>query len=141
MTVYGRTFRNQEGALLRALAKASCVPMQIVQRAKMVSRSADNAKPSAIAKQIGVSTSRVREGITRFNTEGFLGLFDLPHSGRPRESDGQQALRVVKVATTLSADLGLPIKHRHTRLSRRERTALPVAWPGRSRPLTMGRKP
>ena len=109
MTVYARTFRNQEGALLRALAEASSVPVQIVQRAKMVLCSADNAKPSAIAKQIGVSTSRVREWIKRFNAEGLLGLFDLPRSGRPREYDGQQALRVVEVATTLPADLGLPI--------------------------------
>lgn len=109
MTVYVRTFQNQEGALLEALAKASSVPVQIVQRAKMVLRAAENATPSAIAKEIGLSTSRVREWIKRFNAQGLLGLFDLPRSGRPREYDAQQALRVVEVATTSPADLGLPI--------------------------------
>ena len=109
MTVYVRTFQNQEGELLQALAKASSVPVQIVQRAKLILRSAKKAKPSAIAEELGLSVLRVREWIRRFNAEGLLGLFDQPRSGRPRQYDAQQALRVVEIATTSPTDLGLPI--------------------------------
>lgn len=109
MTVYVRTFQNQEDEVLQALAKASSVPAQIVQRAKLILRSAQKAQPLTIAQEIGLSVSRVREWIGRFNTEGLLGLFDQPRSGRPREYDAQQALRVVEIATSPPADLGLPI--------------------------------
>ena len=109
MTVYARTFQNQEGELLQALAKASSVPVQIVQRAKLILRSAQKAHPLTIAQEIGLSVSQVREWIGRFNAEGLLGLFDQPRSGRPREYDAQQALRVVEIATSTPADLGLPI--------------------------------
>ena len=44
MTVYARTFQNQEGELLQALAKASSVPVQIVQRAKLILRSAEKSQ-------------------------------------------------------------------------------------------------
>lgn len=109
MTVYIRTFQNQEGELLQALAKASSVPLQIVQRAKLILRSAQKAHPLTIAQEIGLSVSRVREWIGRFNSEGVLGLFDRPRSGRPRQYDAQQALRVVEVATTPPTALGLAI--------------------------------
>ncbi len=108
MTVYVRTFQNQEDELLRAIAKASSVPIQTIQRAKLILRSGEKVQPLTIAEEMGLSVSQVRKWIRRFNTEGLLGLFDQPRSGRPREYDAQQALRVVEIATTLPTRLGLP---------------------------------
>jgi transposase len=51
----------------------------------------------------------VREWIDRFNAHGLLGLFDLPRSGRPREYEAATALRVVEIATTPPAELGMPV--------------------------------
>ena len=109
MTVYVRTFQNQEGELLQAVAKASSVSIQIIQRAKLILRSAERVQPLTIAQEVGLSVSQVRKWIRRFDAEGLLGLFDQPRSGRPREYDAQQALRVVEVATTMPTYLGLPI--------------------------------
>jgi len=108
MTVYVRTFENQEGELLRAVIKASSLPIQIIQRAKLILRSAEKVQPLIIAEEMGLSVSRVRKWIRRFNADGILGLFDQPRSERPRDYDAQQALRVVEIATTLPTCLGLP---------------------------------
>jgi transposase len=109
MTVYVRTFQNQESELLQAVAKASSVPIQIIQRAKLILRSAERVQPLTIAQEMGLSVSQVRKWIRRFDAEGILGLFDQPRSGRPREYDAQQALRVVEIATANPTCLGLPI--------------------------------
>jgi hypothetical protein len=36
MTVYARTFQNQEGELLKAIAQARSMPIQLVERARMM---------------------------------------------------------------------------------------------------------
>jgi transposase len=109
MTVYVRTFQNQEAELLHALVQARSVPVELVQRAYLVLASAAGHKPGQIAEQVGLSVGRVREWIERFNASGLLGLFDLPRSGRPREYEAEAALRVVAIATTPPAQVGMPI--------------------------------
>ncbi len=109
MTVYVRTFQNQEAELLHALVQAGSVPVELVQRTQLVLASAVGHKPGQIAGQVGLSVGRVREWIERFNANGLLGLFDLPRSGRPREYTAAAALRVVEIATTPPAELGMPV--------------------------------
>jgi len=110
MTVYVRPFQNQERELLQALREATSMPVQIVQRIKLVLRSAQKAEPAVIAQETGLSMARVKEWIKRFNAGGILGLFDRPRSGRPREYSADQALRVVNAATTTPTALELPFK-------------------------------
>lgn len=109
MTVYVRTFQNQEAELLQAIERSRSVPVQLVQRARIVLRSSAGMKPAAIAEAVGLSVGRVREWVNRFNRDGLLGLFDQPRSGRPREYDAGQALQVVEVATTAPVELGVPV--------------------------------
>jgi transposase len=109
MTVYVRTFKNQEAELLHALVQARSVPVELVQRAQLVLASAAGHKPGQIAEQVGLSVGRVREWIARFNAHGLLGLFDLPRSGRAREYSADAALQVVAIATTPPAELGMPV--------------------------------
>jgi transposase len=108
MTVYVRTFQNQEQELLKALAKGRSTPMQMAQRADIIIRSAAREMPAQIAAKVGLSTERVREWIKRFNAEGLLGLFDRPRSGRPAEYTAEQALRVVEIATSKPSEMELP---------------------------------
>ncbi len=109
MTVYIRTFQNQESELLQAIVQARIMPIQIVQRAIIVLRASEGMKPAEIAIEVGLSIGRVREWGKRFNEHGLLGLFDLPRSGRPREYTAEQALKVVEVATTAPAELNAPV--------------------------------
>ena len=109
MTVYVRTFQNQEAELLQAIERSRSVPVQLVQRARIVLRSSAGMKPAAIAEAVGLSVGRVREWVKRFNRDGLLGLFDQPRSGRPREYDAEQALQVVEVATTAPTELSVPV--------------------------------
>ena len=109
MTVYIRTFQNQESELLQAIVQARSMPVQIVQRASIALRSSEGMKPAEIAKEVGLSVGRVREWVKRFNEHGVLGLFDLPRSGRPREYTAEQALKVVEAATTTPAELNVPV--------------------------------
>jgi transposase len=109
MTVYVRTFQNQEAELLEAIEKARSVPMHLAQRAQMIRRSSEGMKPAEIAGEVGLSVGRVREWIKRFDAYGLLGLFDRPRSGRPREYTADQALQVVEIATTSPAELHAPV--------------------------------
>lgn len=110
MTVYVRAFKNQERELLQALRDATSVPVQIVQRAKLVLRSAEKAEAATIAQELKLSVGRVRAWIARFNSAGLLGLFDCPRCGRPRSYSAEQALRVVGVATTTPTTLQVPFQ-------------------------------
>lgn len=109
MTVYVRTFKNQEKELLAALAKGRSAPVQMVQRARLILASAAGKSPPQIGSQVALSAARVREWIKRFNEQGILGLFDRARSGRPAEYTAEQALRVVEIATTDPSDLDVPL--------------------------------
>lgn len=109
MTVYVRTFQNQEHELLQAVQKASSMPVQLVERAKMLLLSAAEMKAGAIAAQMGRSPDCVRRRIKRFNNEGLMGLFDRPRSGRPRQYTAEQALQVAEIATTSPPKLKVPV--------------------------------
>jgi transposase len=109
MTLYVRTFQNQERELLEALRKAPSAPAALVQRAQILLHSTAKQKSDEIAQQVDLSVGSIRGWIKRFNSEGLLGLFDRPRSGRPREYTAEQALRVAEVATTPPERLNVPV--------------------------------
>jgi len=109
MTVYVRTFKNQEQELLKALAKGKSAPLQMVQRARLILASAAGSSPPQIERQMGLSAACVREWIKRFNRQGVLGLFDQARSGRPAEYTAEQALQVVEIATSTPSERDVPI--------------------------------
>jgi transposase len=109
MTVYVRLFENQEQEILQAIGKARSMPIQLVQRASIMMRSAEGKSPPQIAGEIGLRVGQVREWIKRFNENGLVGLFDQPRSGRPREYTAKQALQVIEAATTLPAECGAAV--------------------------------
>ena len=109
MTVYVRTFQNQEHELLQAIQKASSAPVQLVQRAQIILQSAKGQKPGEIAPRVGLSMDSIRTRVKRFNSQGLLGLFDEPRSGRPRDYTAEQALEVAKIATTPPGKLEVPV--------------------------------
>jgi transposase len=129
MTVYVRTFQNQEAELLQAIQKAGSAPAQLVQRAHIITWASEEMKPAEVARAVGLSVGRVREWIERFNEYGLLGLFDQPRSGRPREYTAQQALQVVEVATTAPTELGAPLNTWSlSHLQRYLEAHTPVGW-------------
>jgi transposase len=95
--------------LLQAIQKASSAPVQLVQRAQIILQSAKRQKPGEIAPSVGLSVGSIRTRVKRFNSQGLLGLFDEPRSGRPREYTAEQALQVTKIATTPPGKLEVPI--------------------------------
>jgi len=95
--------------LLQAIQKASSAPVQLVQRAQIILQSAKRQKPGEIAPSVGVSVGSIRTRVKRFNSQGLLGVFDEPRSGRPREYTAEQALQVTKIATTPPGKLEVPI--------------------------------
>ena len=97
MTVYVRTFQNQEDELLKAIANASSMPIQLVERARMIRHSAAGLTPKEIAAAVGRSVGCVRRWLKRFNAAGLLGLLDQPRSGRPREYTAEEALQVTEI--------------------------------------------
>lgn len=85
------------------------MPIQLVERARMIRHSATGLPPREIAEAVGRSVGCVRRWLKRFNAEGLLGLFDQPRSGRPREYTAEQALQVTEIATTRPEKLDAPV--------------------------------
>ena len=83
--------------------------MQLVQRAQIILQSAKGQKPDEIAQRVGLSVGSIRARIKRFSSQGLLGLFDQPRSGRPREYTAEQALQVAEIATTPPGKLAVPV--------------------------------
>ena len=110
MTVYVRTFHNQEHELLEALAKGRSVPVQLAQRGQMVLASAAGNSPPQVAEQVCLSEARVREWLKRFNGQGLLDLFDRARQGRLPEYTAEQALQVVETATSEPAEREVPLQ-------------------------------
>jgi transposase len=72
---------------LTALANSRALAHSLVQRAKIILRSADGEKNSAIAASLGVSIPLIGHWRSRYRDRGLAGLYDAPRSGRPRTHD------------------------------------------------------
>ncbi len=69
---------------IRTLAASRHAPGDWIMRARMVARSWDGLRTSAIAAELGCHPQTVRERFVRFNAEGVDGLGDRPGAGRKR---------------------------------------------------------
>jgi putative transposase len=81
------TLLPHEREQLTALANSRALSHSLVQRAKIILRSADGEQNSAIAASLGVSIPLIGHWRSRYRDRGLAGLYDAPRSGRPRTHD------------------------------------------------------
>lgn len=98
----------KEERQVRKLAGSRHAPGDWIRRARMVARSWEGLRTSAIAAELGCHQETVRERLTRFNAEGLDGLGDRPGAGRkPRLTEAE---RSTLVALARSTPPGRPIQ-------------------------------
>jgi transposase len=77
---------------LRRLAQSRHAPGDWILRARMIVRSWEGRRTTAIAQELGCHPQTVRERIVRFNAEGIDGLGDRSGAGRkPRLTEAEQS--------------------------------------------------
>ncbi len=74
----------EEERRVRKLAASRHAPGDWIRRARIVARSWDGLRTSAIAAELGCHPQTVRERLIRFNAAGVDGLGDRPGAGRKR---------------------------------------------------------
>src|SRR5919205_4538259 len=90
----------KEERQVRKLAGSRHAPGDWIRRARMIARSWDGLRTSAIAAELGCHQETVRERLARFNAEGIEGLGDRPGAGRkPRLTEAERRTLIGLVAT------------------------------------------
>ena len=91
---------SEEVRQVRKLAGSRHAPGDWIRRARMIARSWDGLRTTAIARELQCHPQTVRERIARFNAEGLDGLGDRPGPGRkPRLTEAERSVLVGLVAT------------------------------------------
>src|SRR5687768_1791216 len=86
---------------VRKLAGSRHAPGDWIRRARMVARSWDGLRTSAVAAELGCHSQTVRERLARFNAEGLDGLGDRPGAGRkPRLTEDERSMLVALARST-----------------------------------------
>jgi Homeodomain-like domain len=81
---------DSEERQVRKLATSRHAPGDWIRRARMIARSWDGLRTTAIAAALGCHPQTGRERIARFNVEGLGGLGDRPGPGRqPRLTEAE----------------------------------------------------
>jgi transposase len=89
-----------EARQVRRLARSRHAPADWIQRARMIARSWDGWRTTAIAAELGCHPQTVRERLVRCNAEGLDGLGDRPGAGRKRRStEAERSVVIARVAT------------------------------------------
>jgi transposase len=88
----------QEARRVRKLARSRHAPGDWMLRARMIARSWDGLRTTAIAHELRCHPQTVRERIGRFNAEGIDGLGDRPGAGRKPRLTEQERGRIVRLA-------------------------------------------
>src|SRR5262249_39901072 len=89
---------SSEERQVRRLAHSRHAPGDWIRRARMIVRSWEGLRTTAIARELGCHPQTVRERIVRFNAEGVEGLGDRPGAGRkPRLSEAERS-RILALA-------------------------------------------
>jgi transposase len=85
---------------IRTLARSRHAPADWIQRARMIARSWDGLRTTAIAAELNCHPQTVRERLARFNAEGIAGLGDRPGAGRkPRLTEAERSQVIALVGT------------------------------------------
>src|SRR6266852_8024783 len=83
---------DSEERRIRHLAQSRHAPGDWILRARMIVRSWDGRRTTAIAQELDCHPQTVRERIVRFNAEGIDGLGDRPGAGRkPRLTEAERS--------------------------------------------------
>lgn len=89
-----------EECRIRKLAASRHAPGDWIRRARMIARSWNGLRTTAIARELGCHPQTVRERLLRFNTEGLDGLGDRVGAGRkPRLTEAERGMILSLVAT------------------------------------------
>ena len=80
---------------LEAVVRTRTAPQREVQRARLVLLASEGKANTAIAKEVGLSRSRVVAWRQRFARERQAGLQDAPRSGKPRRYDQTTERRIL----------------------------------------------
>jgi transposase len=90
----------QEEGTIRKLARSRHAPMDVIQRAQMITASWEGQRTAAIARQLDCHPQTIRERLHRYNTEGVDGLVDRQRSGRKRRiSEADRSTLIALVST------------------------------------------
>lgn len=91
---------DTEARQVRKLARSRHAPADWIMRARMIARSWEGLRTTAIAAELTCHPQTVRERIARFNAEGIDGLGDRPGAGRKRRiSEAERSVVIALVAT------------------------------------------
>lgn len=91
----------KEERQVRKLAGSRHAPGDWICRARMIARSWDGLRTSAIAAELGCHQETVRERLARFKVEGLDGLGDRPGAGRkPRLTEAERSTLVTLARST-----------------------------------------
>lgn len=117
----------KEERQIRRLAGSRHAPGDWIRRARMIARSWDGLRTSAIAVELGCHPETVRERLTRFNAAGLDGLGDRSGPGRkPRLTEDE---RSTLIALARSTPPGRPIQWPDGALTPVDkRPAAPAHW-------------
>ncbi|HEV8495632.1 MAG TPA: IS630 family transposase [Gemmatimonadaceae bacterium] len=85
-----------ERAQLGALANSRALPHGLVQRARIILRSADGEMNATIAADLGMTEQGVGLWRKRYHAKGLAGLYDAPRSGRPRTHQDDEVARLLR---------------------------------------------
>src|SRR3954470_5866762 len=103
-----RELTDPERQELEQLAGSRTTEARLVERARIVLAAAEGRRPSAIARDLGLSRPTVYTWVKRFNAQGTAALPDQPRSGRPATYPPEQVAEVLAAALTDPTSLGLP---------------------------------
>lgn len=93
--IYARQLTEDEVLELRRMMRQETG--RVSQRAHMVLLSASRHSAPEIAELFEVCPATTRFWLRRFDEEGTQGLYDDPHSGRPRKADRRVELRAAQL--------------------------------------------
>ena len=89
------------------LARSRTESARLVERAKMVWLARQGLRVPAIARQLNVHETTVRDWLKRFNAKGLDGLQDEPRSGRPATYTPEQIGEIITAALSDPKSLDL----------------------------------
>jgi transposase len=89
---------DTEQGQIRRLAHSRHAPGDWILRARMIVRSWDGLRTTAIAHELGCHPQTVRERIGRFNAEGVDGLGDRPGAGRKPRLSERECSQIIALA-------------------------------------------
>src|SRR4051794_40181391 len=95
-----RELTGQERQDLELLAGSRTAEARLVERARIILAAAEGKRPSAIARDLGISRPTVYNWVARFNAQGTAALPDQPRSGRPATYPPEQVAEVIAASLT-----------------------------------------